>query len=1152
MSTILRKAAHYRILFILIIAIFASIPGFKIVAAATDVGIKDFSYLGATADTGAMAPSGQKPQSKLWNNDGIWWGVLFNRITIRFEIYRLDWATQTWASTGVVVDSRSKSSADALWDGTKLYIVSAVPPEYAGANNSISLMRYSYNAITKSYSLDSGFPVTIAVSAIETVVMDKDSTGRLWITYTDDNGLGGRRVLVTHSTTNDYTWLTPFEMPTVGANNLNIDDISTLVAYSDKIGVMWSNQTDSTVYFAIHNNIDPDSTWTLNPAMQGPKYADDHMNIKSLQADPSGQVFAVVKTSLSDNNPPVPTDPLILLLKLDTQGAWTRRTFGTVADNHTRPIVLIDQQNREIYVFATVQYSGQFSGAIYYKKISLDNNSMQFPTGLGTPFIEFAADSHINNSTSTKQPLNSIRDLVVLASDDNSHYYFHNVIDLSPSGSGPLLSDGFESGNFSAWTENKAVGGGTAVVQSTIVKTGSFAARMTEGTKTASRAYIRTVLAVPQTEITAIGNFMITQEGASGGNVPIFKLLNASGGQILSLYRKNLDSNRVYVSDLSTTRLTSAVLPLNTWGKFELYVKTAGTGTSTIEVYLNDVLALSTTTANLGAAGVSSVLLGNDIGGQQFNLVADDVVVRLGSTRPQPTATPSLTPTSAFSPTATFTPVVSTFFNDGLESGSYSAWDLATAGGDGSVSVQTGTVRNGTYAALLSATGNVGSDAFARKIMTSPETDLTATGYFMVTQEGVTGANIPIFRLFDLSGNRLISLYRQNLDLNKVYFTDLSGAKTIVAGSMPLNTWVKFDLHVITSGNGTSTLDIYLNSVLAYRSTTASLGISGVSVVQIGNDTSRQTFSLFADDVSISRGFVVTIPTATPTPLPVTATSTPTATLVPPTATPTATSIPATATNTPTATALPPTATATSVPPTETPTPTAELPTATSTPEPATATLTAAFTETPTQIAPTPTAAFNTLFSDGFESGDFSAWTSVTTGGNGSAAVQGSVFNAGSFAAQFSETNSTGSLAYVRKRLAAAETNLTITGYYMVTQEGATGGNVPFLRIYDSSGARLLTFYRQNLDNNRIYAFDGVTRYLASGTVPLNTWVKLELHVITAGTGASTIQVYLNDVLVLNTTSASMGTSGVLTVQLGNDTAKQTSTLFVDDINIHN
>jgi len=83
-------------------------------------GYKDQSY------SPVSAPTGEKPQSKLWFNDGYWWGSLFNSGTEEFRIHRLNWATQTWTDTGVALDDRPSTRADVLWDGGagKLYVAS--------------------------------------------------------------------------------------------------------------------------------------------------------------------------------------------------------------------------------------------------------------------------------------------------------------------------------------------------------------------------------------------------------------------------------------------------------------------------------------------------------------------------------------------------------------------------------------------------------------------------------------------------------------------------------------------------------------------------------------------------------------------------------------------------------------------------------------------------------------------------------------------------------------------------------------------------------------------------------------------------------------------------------------------------------------------
>lgn len=202
-------------------------------------------------------------------------------------------------------------------------------------------------------------------------------------------------------------------------------------------------------------------------------------------------------------------------------------------------------------------------------------------------------------------------------------------------------------------------------------------------------------------------------------------------------------------------------------------------------------------------------------------------------------------------------------------------------------------------------------------------------------------------------------------------------------------------------------------------------------------------------------------------------------------------------------------------------------------------------TPTPT-VTPTPSPG-TTLFSDGFESGSFSAWTTVASQGGGSASVQTSVRKTGTYAALFASDGSGSGYAYARKSLGSARTTLTASGDFDVLQEGPSGGNVPFIRLFTSSGTRLLSVYRQNQASNKIYVSFAGTYNLTSGTLPLNTWGRVSVKVVVNGS-ASTVEVSLNGVVVYRTTSASLGTAGVLSVQVGNDTASQIYRVAADNI----
>jgi hypothetical protein len=382
-------------------------------------------FVGPSFDgVGDSSPTGSKPQSKLWWNDGFWWASMWATASGSYHIFRLELATQTWVDTGTEIDARPGTRADALWDGTHLYLASHVfatcgcsAPQFGRPSR---LYRYSYDAVGDRYLLDEGFPVAINDTRSETLVIDKDSTGALWATWAQDN-----RVYVARTLGDDRIWSPPFVLPASEAENLDTDDISTLGAFGrDSIGVMWSNQSRSAMYFAVHLDGDPPTVWrTPEVALAGNEYADDHLN---LDTDSGGRVLAVMKTSRGDLSTPDPADVQMMVLTRDrASGTWESYRAGRVSDDHTRPILLVDEQQRRIHVFATAPTPG---GAVYHKASSLDEIS--FAEGLGTPFMKGGSTTVLNNATSTKQNVSATTGLVVAASDGTSNRYWHNYLPL--------------------------------------------------------------------------------------------------------------------------------------------------------------------------------------------------------------------------------------------------------------------------------------------------------------------------------------------------------------------------------------------------------------------------------------------------------------------------------------------------------------------------------------------------------------------------------------------------------------------------------------------------------------------------------------------------------------------------------------------------
>ncbi|HEU4572786.1 MAG TPA: hypothetical protein VFR93_08860, partial [Candidatus Limnocylindrales bacterium] len=402
-----------------------------------DIGTIDGSFAGTTDPTGS-----KRNESILWFNDGSWWASMWNPTLDEFHIFRLDVPTQRWIDTGTKLDTRADTHADALWDGTKLYVAThryAEDETNATSGYPSYLYRFSYSTATGTYTLDPGFPAQINNLRTETLVIDKDSTGTLWATWSKDS-----KIWVAHTLNgNDATWGTGYVLPLTDAQNLTIDDNSAVIAFGgNQVGVMWSNQSTGhdAMYFASHRDGDPDGTWSSErTAIQGPGSADDHMNLKVVATDSGGKVYAAIKTSFNDVGNG--SQPLIMLAVRDPATAnWTDYPISRVSECPNRVLVLIDEENRLIHAFYTAPgpptYSCNSSGGEIETKVSsLDN--IAFPVGVGTPVIRDNDSPYVHDVTSTKQNVSSATGIAILARNSQTKLYWHAYFPIAPGGGTP-------------------------------------------------------------------------------------------------------------------------------------------------------------------------------------------------------------------------------------------------------------------------------------------------------------------------------------------------------------------------------------------------------------------------------------------------------------------------------------------------------------------------------------------------------------------------------------------------------------------------------------------------------------------------------------------------------------------------------------------
>lgn len=367
------------------------------------------SFVGASQTlTASGEPTGFKPESKAWYHDGRWWAVLWDNKAGDYHIFWLDTVTKKWVDTNTKADTRRTSRVDVLSEGGRLFVASHIRTGTSGAGPS-RLYRYSYSMKKRKYALNRGFPHQInGGPKSETLVIDKDSKGKLWATWTQPAAGGGRRVMVASSGNEGRSWA-QLDLGGVGS-----DDISSLVAFGgNKIGVMWSKQTAPQDFaFRVHRDGQANDAWEpLEHPLAGTAHIpDDHINLK---ADRSGRVFAAVKTD---------SEPLILLLVRSASGAWTMSGFGHNRDQLTRPIVVLDEAHGVLHLFATAPEAG---GVIYEKTSPV--RSISFSGGLGTPVLRIAGAS-LNDASSTKQSVNGATELAVLASTSDRYWHAYERI----------------------------------------------------------------------------------------------------------------------------------------------------------------------------------------------------------------------------------------------------------------------------------------------------------------------------------------------------------------------------------------------------------------------------------------------------------------------------------------------------------------------------------------------------------------------------------------------------------------------------------------------------------------------------------------------------------------------------------------------------
>jgi len=359
-------------------------------------------------------------QNKLFYHGGFWWAAAPEAATKQWHLWQ--YVSSSWIKAKLL-DARPAARPDFQLDAAanKLYILLA-----NSSSSGTQFQRWTFNPALGTWSTDLGFPVALSGFSYQgenPTVLTRAKNGELWVFGPRVGVLYARR-----SADGGQTWTGDIILKTLGVPLGISDAVAFTSSGKNYVGVGYAEDTDPTAGygFLMHKDGDADNVWTdessqlITPVNT---VGDDHI---AMAVSASNEVFMVIKT-----NPSKTSAAGVNLYKRAANGTWSSFTaFTTSAE--TRPAVVIDDSNNELYIFTTLLGSPRVGR---YKKCTIGNEASL----VSSPYITFfqnALDDFYNVSTPAHR-VNSCTGLMVLAENNTGKQSWFQLFSIS--GNGPPL-----------------------------------------------------------------------------------------------------------------------------------------------------------------------------------------------------------------------------------------------------------------------------------------------------------------------------------------------------------------------------------------------------------------------------------------------------------------------------------------------------------------------------------------------------------------------------------------------------------------------------------------------------------------------------------------------------------------------------------------
>src|SRR3954453_3117097 len=313
----------------------------------------------------------------------------------------------TWRPTTAVVNADAGDVGDAVQVGDTVHVLTR------GSDFSLYYERLTFDPATRDYRVDPARLVTTRKSSASATIT-ATASGVLWIGYAT-----AINVVVAASVDGGLTW-GQFVLLTSNPA-CQVPEIADLVAFDDKVGILWSDQAAGAFRFAWHRNGDPWIFWTTEVAHAGPGEAGATMSLTRIPGPAGDTLAAVVRTTHDQQGPG--DAPLLEVLTRAPDGTWSMAPVSTVADGLDDPALLVDLATRTLRVFATR------NGAVVTKTASLDA-PLAFPPGTGDLFVKSTGNTLID-PTVARDPVDADSGVVVLTTVRDTASYRHAELPLS-------------------------------------------------------------------------------------------------------------------------------------------------------------------------------------------------------------------------------------------------------------------------------------------------------------------------------------------------------------------------------------------------------------------------------------------------------------------------------------------------------------------------------------------------------------------------------------------------------------------------------------------------------------------------------------------------------------------------------------------------